>query len=319
MQRYLKSIAMAAVGSVTTVSSVIAADVIIGMPNWTSVRATAHILEVVIEDYLGLDAEIQNGTNPIVFEAMDKGAMHVHPEVWIPNQQNLHNTYVEEKGTVARNPNSVDGIQAMCVPQWVADDYDIKTIDDLTDPEKAAIFDTDNNGIGELWIGAPGWASTNVEKVRAKSYGYDQVMELTEFDETLAYANLDTAIAAHEPWVGFCYTPHHVFVLHELHILEEPPYDPAGWNVLQPTDDPAWLEKSSAGMAWDTAKLHLYYAVAIEDSFPEVAALFKNMELDVAAVSAMTYSLTVDKEDAGEYAKRWVTDNEQRVLSWLGQ
>ena len=34
---------------------------------------------------------------------------------------------------------------------------------------------------------------------------------LIAFDETLAYANLDNAIKAGKPWVGFCYTPHYVF------------------------------------------------------------------------------------------------------------
>ena len=62
---------------------VLAADVVIGVPNWPSVNATAHILKVAIEQNLGLEVELQNGTNPIVFEAMDSGAMHVHPEVLV--------------------------------------------------------------------------------------------------------------------------------------------------------------------------------------------------------------------------------------------
>ena len=56
-----------------------AADIVIGVPNWPSVNATAHVLKVIIEDNYGMDVELQNGTNPIVFEAMDSGSMHVHP------------------------------------------------------------------------------------------------------------------------------------------------------------------------------------------------------------------------------------------------
>ena len=153
----------------------LAADIVIGVPNWASVNATAHILEVVIEENLGLDVELQNGTNPIVFEAMDSGAMHVHPEVWMPNQQNLHDTYVKDNGTVVMNENPVQAEQGMCVPTYIAEQNDITSIDDLSDPDKMAIFDTDGNGTPEVWIGAPGWASTVVEKIRAKSYGYDQI------------------------------------------------------------------------------------------------------------------------------------------------
>jgi glycine betaine/proline transport system substrate-binding protein len=198
----LKSTVSAALlaGGMTLSGVATAADVVIGVPNWPSVAATANVLKVIIEDNLGLEVELQNGTNPIVFEAMDSGAMHAHPEVWMPNQQNLHDTFVKTKGTVAMNPNGVPAFQGMCVPKAFANKHGIKSIDDLTNPDTAALFDGDGDGRGEVWIGAPGWASTNVEKIRAKSYGYDQTFELTESDETLAYANLDNAIKAGKPW-----------------------------------------------------------------------------------------------------------------------
>ncbi|MGB3314767.1 MAG: glycine betaine ABC transporter substrate-binding protein, partial [Albidovulum sp.] len=205
-------------------SAAVAADIVIGVPNWPSVNAEANILKVIIEDNLGLEVELQSGTNPIIFEAMDSGAMQLHPEVWLPNQQGLYDKFVTETGTVTQNPNGVEAFQGMCVDKGTADAHGISSIDDLTRPEIAAIFDTDGDGKGEVWIGAPGWASTNVEQVRAKSYGYDQTMVLTQSDETIAYAGLDVAIEAGKPWVGFCYTPHYVFALHELTILEEPPY-----------------------------------------------------------------------------------------------
>ena len=294
-----------------------AADVVIGVPNWPSVAATANILKIITEENLGLTVELQNATNPIVFEAMDSGSMDAHPEVWMPNQQNLHNTFVKKKGTVAMNPNGVPAFQGMCVPKAMAQKNGITSIDDLTNPDIAALFDSDGDGKGEIWIGAPGWASTNVEKIRAKSYGYDQTFELTESDETLAYANLDNAIKAGKPWVGFCYTPHYVFVLHDMQVLEEPPFDASKWKVVQPTDDPAWLSVSKAGTAWDTAYLHLHYAKSLEKKHPEVAKLFRNMKLSTDEVSEMTYALVIDKKDPGAYAKDWVSKHEDQVLGWM--
>lgn len=294
-----------------------AADIVIGVPNWASVNATAHVLEVVIEDNLGLDVELQNGTNPIVFEAMDKGSMHAHPEVWMPNQQNLHDTYVQDKGTVVMNANPVQAAQGMCVPTAIAEEHDIKHIDDLSDPDKMAIFDTDGDGTPEVWVGAPGWASTVVEKIRAKSYGYDQIFELTEYEETIAYANLANAATAGDPWIGFCYNPHYIFVTQDLTMLEEPPHDPATWTIVQPTDDADWLAKSQASTAWNGATLHLHYAKEIEEAYPEVAALFRNYQMQGDDLSAMGKALAVDGMDAGVFAKEWVAANEDRVLGWL--
>ena len=62
-------------------SSAHAADVVIGAPNWPSVAATASILKVVLEDNFGLEVELQNGTNPVIFTVMDSGSIHVHLEV----------------------------------------------------------------------------------------------------------------------------------------------------------------------------------------------------------------------------------------------
>ncbi len=297
----------------------LAADVVIGVPNWPSVNATAHILKVAIEQNLGLEVELQNGTNPIVFEAMDSGAMHVHPEVWMPNQQNLHDTFVKDKGTVVMNPNGVASFQGMCVDKATADANGITAIEDLTNPDIAAIFDTNGDGQGELWIGAPGWASTNVEKIRAKSYGYDQTMELIEIDETVAYADLDNAIKAGKPWAGFCYSPHYVFALHDMQILEEPAYDAAKWNVIQPTDDPDWLEKSDAGVAWDTAYLHVHYAKELEGAHPEVANMLSNVNFTTDDISQMTFAVVIDGKDPNTFAEEWVAANEDQVLGWMSE
>ena len=55
-------------------TATIAQEVVIGVPNWASAAATANILKIAIEDNLGLEVALQNGTNPIIFEAMDTGS-----------------------------------------------------------------------------------------------------------------------------------------------------------------------------------------------------------------------------------------------------
>lgn len=294
-----------------------AADVVIGVPNWPSVLATAHVLKVAMEENLGLEVELQNGTNPVVFEAMDTGAMHVHPEVWLPNQSNLNDKFVKEKQTVRMSPNGVAGDQAMCVTKGTAERTGISDLSELTDPDMAKNFDTDGDGRGEIWIGAAGWASTNVEKIRAKSYGYAETMSLKEMDESLALAEVDNAVAQDKDIVFFCYTPHHMFSLHELVILKEPAYDEAKWTVIQPTDDPEWLEKSDAGVAWNTAFLHIHYAASLETDQPEAAAMLSKVQFDTDTVSAMTYALVVEKQDPAEFATKWVADNASVVDGWL--
>ncbi len=294
-----------------------AADIVVGVPNWPSVAATANILKVVLEDNFGLEVELQNGTNPVIFEAMDSGSMHVHPEVWLPNQANLHEKFVQSRGTVRMSPNGVPAFQGICVTKASADRTGITHVSDLADPDMAINFDSNGDGWGEIWIGASGWASTNVEKIRAKSYGFDETMELLEMDEALAMANVDAAVAKDVNHVFYCYTPNHLFALHDIVVLEEPAYDPSKWMVIQPTDDPEWLEKSDAPVAWDLAYLHVHYASSLEDMHPEAAAMLGNINFTTDQVSAMTYALVVEGADAGDFARQWAQENSAQIDSWM--
>ena len=296
----------------------LAADIVIGLGNWTSAQITGHVLKVILEDNFGLEVETQPGNNAVIFEAMERGSMHIHPEVWLPNQQELHNKYVQEKGAVAMNPNSVESVQAMCVTRKVSEKYDITSVYDLTDPDKAALFDTDGDGRGETWIGPAGWAATEIGQIRAKSYGYAETFELLQLDESLNIAALSESILQDKPYVFYCYTPHSMFSLYDLVILEEPPYDAAKWKHISKTDDPEWLEKSDIAMAYPLTHLHIHYAKSLEESNPDAAAMLANVRLDADTVAALMLEVDEEKRDLAEVAREWVSQNSGRVESWLG-
>lgn len=205
----------------------------------------------------------------------------------------------------------------MCVTRETAERTGIEAISDLSDPVMAANFDTDGDGLGEVWIGGAGWASTNVEKIRAQSYGYDETMQLVEMDEALAMAQVDSAIAQDENIVFYCYTPHHMFALYDLVKLTEPAFDAAQWNVVQPTDDPNWLEVSTAPTAWDATKLHVFYSVALADTQPLAAEMLSNVSFTTEQVNGMVYALSVEGQDPAEFARAWVDANADLVDAWF--
>ena len=298
-------------------SAVLAADVVIGVPNWPSVQATAHVLKVALEDKLGLEVELRDGSNTVVFKAMDAGSIHVHPEAWLPNLNHLKRQFVDGKKSIKMHPSGAIGTLAMCVTQGTAERTGISDLKELRDPEMARKFDSDGDGKGEVWIGAEGWGSTPIERVRARSYGYDKTMTLKVMEETMALSEVETAVNDNKNIVFFCYTPHHMFAAHKLVTLKEPAYDPKQWVIVPPSPTPGWLEKSSAGVAWDDASLHVSYAVSLEASQPEAAAMLSKVSLDTATLTAMTYALAVEKQDPAEFAAKWVEENQAAVDSWF--
>lgn len=298
-------------------SAALAADVVIGVPNWPSVRATAHVLKVALESKLGLEVELKDGSNKAVFDAMDAGTMHVHPEAWLPNLNHLRRQYVIAKKSIKMHPSGATGTQAMCVTRGTAERTGIKDLKELRDPNMAKNFDSDGDGRGEVWIGADGWGSTPIEQVRARSYGYDATMTLKIMEESVALGEVDQAVAQKKNIVFFCYTPHHMFAAHDLVVLEEPPHDAQKWVIVPPSPTPGWLEKSSAAVAWDTAHLHVSYASALESSQPKAAAMLSKVSLSTDTLTAMTYALSVEKQDPAAFAEKWVEQNKAIVDSWF--
>ena len=298
-------------------SAALAADVVIGVPNWPSVQATAHVLKVAMESKLGIEVELKEGSNKAVFDAMDAGSIHVHPEAWLPNLDHLKRQYVDGKKSIKMTENAATGEQGMCVTKGTAERTGITDIKQLRDPEMAKKFDSDGDGKGEVWIGAEGWGSTPIEQIRARSYGYDKTMDLMIMEEAAALEAVNTAVKEKKDIVFFCYTPHYMFAVNELVLLKEPAHDPNQWVIVPPSPTPGWLEKSTAAVAWNTATLHVSYATALEQAQPKAAAMLSKVKLDTETLTNMTYALEVEKQEPSAFAAKWVEENKATVDSWF--
>lgn len=289
------------------------------MPNWPSGQAAANIIKAGLEKKLGLDVKVEEMGTLIAFTGLDSGAVDVHPEVWQPNLDTLVKKYSTELGTVHLSPLSVAASQGLCVTRKTYADYGIRDVSDLTDAKKSAVFDTDGDGKGEIWIGDRGWSSTDIERVRAKSYGYAKSMTLLEMPEEVGMSAVDAAVATDRPIVFYCYSPHHVFQLHDIVKLSEPPHDPAKWNVVLPGDDPLWLSKSDAPVAWDQSHFNIAYGTALAKRLPAVAKFLDSIDFTTDEVAAMSYALEVERQDPAQYAQQWVASHAERVDGWLKQ
>ena len=294
----------------------LSADLLIAMPNWPSGQAAANIIKYGIEQKLGLKVDVREMGTMTAFAGLDSGDVDVSPEVWLPNFDSLVKKYVDEKKTVQLSPKGVAATQRICVTRATADKYGVKDISDLSDPQKAAVFDTDGDGKGEMWIGALGWSSTSVEKIRAKSYGYEKTMTLLQMPEDMAMAAVDAADATGQAIVFYCYSPHHMFELHDLVELTEPKYDPAKWHIVMPADDPDWLSKSEAPVAWDASHFYIGFASSMAERLPKVAAFLSNIDFTPEEITKMSYALQVDRQDPAKFAQEWIAGHEDRLNAW---
>ncbi|MDI7863625.1 amino acid-binding protein [Rhizobiaceae bacterium n13] len=293
------------------------ADLVIAMPNWPSGQAAANILKVAVAKEFGLEAEVQERGTLNAFVGLEDGSVDINPEVWRPNLDDLIRRYVDEKGAVVLTGRGTAAWQGLCATEAAAK-LGIKDIADLSDTTKTAALDTDGDGRGEVWIGAPTWVSTGIERVRANSYGYAENVSLVEAEEDVAMAAVDAAVATDRPMVFYCYTPHHVFELHEITRLTEPAYDAAKWKIA-PADDPLWVSKSSAPVAWGPAEFYIAYSTGFAQKRPAVAKFLEQVDFSTEEVTQMTYALQVERKAPLAYAEEWVKNHEARVDGWASQ
>jgi len=298
----------------------IAEDVKIGVPSWTGAQAMAHLLGAVVEMRIGGTVDYVPGNNATIFQGMDqgKGDIDVHPDVWFPNQESFTKKYVDGAGSVVLNQQPYEGNQGFCVSKDFAEANNITDIADLGRPDVAALMDSDGNGKGEMWIGAPGWASANVNEVKVRDYGLLDFIEPIRAEESVKTARIKDSIAKGEGYAFYCYKPHAVWFMFDVVMLSEPTYDAAKYTMVQPSDDADWYEKSSVSTKDALKQVQIAYSKSLPDRSPAIAEFFERFSVTADDVSNFAFEISGNGRDPAEFAREWVEANPDRVDAWLG-
>lgn len=315
-----KSIGLAAAMGVLALPAFASEEVKIGVPSWTGAQAIAHLLGAVVEMRIGGTVEYVPGNNATIFQAMDqgKGDIDVHPDVWLPNQESFTKKYVDDAGTVTLSSNPYEGNQGFCVSQDFGTANNITDIADLGRPDVAALMDSDGDGKGEMWIGAPGWASANVNEVKTRDYGLLDFIEPVRAEESVKTARIKDSIAKGEGYAFYCYKPHAVWFMFDVQMLSEPTYDPAKYVMVQPSDDPDWYENSMVASKDALKNVQIAWSNSLVDRSPAIAEFFANFQLSADDVSSFAFEISGNGRDPAEVAREWVEANPERVDAWLG-
>ncbi len=301
-------------------SAAMAEEVKIGVPSWTGAQAIAHVLGEVVTSRIGGTVDYVPGNNATIFQAMDqgKGDIDVHPDVWLPNQESFTKKYVDGAGTVTLSTKPYEGNQGFCVSKDFAEANNITDIADLGRPDVAALMDSDGNGKGEIWIGAPGWASANVNEVKVRDYGLLDFLEPIRAEEAVKTARIKDSIAKGEGYAFYCYKPHAVWFMFDVVMLTEPTYDPEKYKMIQPSDDADWYEKSYVASKDALKQVQIAWSNSLEGRSPAIAEFFANFQLTADDVSSLAYEISAQDRDPAEVAAEWVAANTDRVDAMLG-
>ncbi len=320
MKKTIVSMACAMTLGLTSSTAFAAEKVSIGVPSWTGAQAIAALLEAVVTTRIGGEANMVPGNNATIFQAMHqgKGDIDVHPDVWLPNQESFTKKYVDGEKTVTLSSNPYEGNQGFCVSEQFGKANNITDIADLGRPDVAAKMDSDGNGKGEMWIGAPGWASANVNEVKVRDYKLLDFIDPIRAEESVKTARVKDSIAKNEGYAFYCYKPHAIWYMFDVYMLSEPTYDPELYKMVQPSDSPDWYKESMVASKDALKNVQIAWSNSLAERSPAIAEFLSRFSLTADDVSSFAYEISGKGRDASEVANEWIKNNPDRVDAWLG-
>lgn len=320
MKRTMLGMALCISVGLLPTAAMSAEKVNIGAPSWTGAQAIAALLQAVVVERIGGEANLVPGNNATIFQGMDqgKGDIDVHPDVWLPNQESFTKKYVDGAKTVTLSKNPYEGNQGFCVSQNFAKENSITDIADLGRPDVASKMDSNGDGKGEMWIGAPGWASANVNEVKVRDYDLLPFIEPVRAEESVKTARVKDSIAKGEGYAFYCYKPHAIWYMFDVTMLSEPSYDPANYKMVQPSDSPDWYKESRVATKDALKKVQIAWSNSLKERSPAIVEFFERFSLTADDVSSFAYEISGKGRKASEVASEWIAKNPERVDAWLG-
>ncbi|MGR0278226.1 ABC transporter substrate-binding protein [Marinomonas dokdonensis] len=334
MKKVLSTLGLtAAVGLILPQVAVAKETIVIGEVSWDASIAIENILKVIMEENFDVDVEIIAADQAAIWSAMDKGkgSVDIHPDIWSSSQTEPLAKFVAKgsRESVKVNQHPYLGTDGFYIPGYIQDEYNVKSVYDLKKPEIAKLFDSDGDGLGEYWPGAPGWTGVKINQVKAKSYGFDEYFEPVVVSDSIIKAQLKTAYRKKEGILFYYWTPEWLHYAYDLRKLEEPKftgyagdskkqhedYNPEGCYKFNDTEN--WLEDSDITCNIPETEIFIGYSVSLEERAPKVAEFLSKVSLDAGYVSEWVYKIASENEDPIDMAEEWVKNNSKIVETWL--
>ncbi|MEM0980047.1 MAG: glycine betaine/L-proline ABC transporter substrate-binding protein ProX, partial [Cyanobacteria bacterium P01_H01_bin.58] len=207
------------------------------------------------------------------------------------------------------------------IDKATADEYGITSMEQLQDPEIAALFDSDGDGKANLTGCNPGWGCELVIEHHLDEYGLRDTVQHDQGQYVALIADTITRYEQGEPVLFYTWTP-----LWVSGVLQEGE-DVTWMNVPYTSLPEAQGEASEADTSAEGKNLGFFLDQQVIlanqefiDNNPAAAKLFSLLEVPIADVSAQN-QLIQDGEDSPEdirgHAEAWIADNQAQFDGWI--
>ena len=284
---------------------------------WDSVKVHNRIAGFIIEHGYGYPKpEYTFGETLPLLQGLSRGDVDITMEVWKDNYEKPWAEALEGGKVLDLGSNYPDAPQGWYVPTYMIKGDsergiqpiapDLKSVADL--PRYWELFkDPEVPTKGRFHNSPPGWAVTEINETKAKTYGLDKTFNIfsTGSDPALA-ASMVAAYEKGRPWVGYYWEPTWVMGQMDMTMLEEPAYDQAVY------DDPI-----NRGCAFPAAKVLKGVRSDLQTSAPEIVEFIAKYQTTLAENNDFLAYMSENDTGAEEAAIYFLQKYPDTWKAWL--
>lgn len=232
----------------------------------------------------------------------------------------LHDTFFQESGgdaVLEKVGTLIDGALQGYLVNKAAYDAGVQNLGDLADPEKAAMFDSDGDGLADLAGCVPGWGCERVIEHQLTEFGLRDTVTHNQGEYNAIIADTIARNAAGENVLYYTWTPYWVSGVlvpgEDVEFLAVPYSSLPDGATAETT-----FNGKDLGFAVDSIRI-----IATDEFLganPAAAKLFELISIDINSVSAQN-KLVADGEDSSadidRHVAAWIDTNRAAYDGWL--
>jgi glycine betaine/proline transport system substrate-binding protein len=272
---------------------------------WTASALEAEIMKQLIESQLCVPAEIVEVDENSMFTGMADGTVDFVTEIWPSGIVEDEQAFIDEGTVVDMGELGMTGQIGWFVPDYVVEEHpELATWEGFKDPELAKLFATAETGDDGRFLGTdPSYSQLDEPLIQNLELPLQVVFSGSE---AATVAELDRAVAAHEPIVMYWWTPTAAVGKYKMVQVELPEYtdgcadDPATVNCGYPSD--VLIKLASA---------------KLEAKNPQVWSLVQKVQISIEQMLEMLPAVEIDQRSAAEVAAEWIAANEAVWSAWF--
>lgn len=292
-------------------------EVTMARATWDTGWFQAEVFRTLLEE-LGYEVTISGDLPAETFyPALANRDVDFWANGWFP----LHQDFVDSdivQGQVEPVGFQVEAgaLQGFLVDKASAEEYGIVSLTDLQDPELAAVFDTDGDGMADLTGCDAGWGcEARINEILADT-GLEETITHVQGTYSLLMADTIARYQRGEPILFYTWTPN--WTVSELKIDED-----VVWITVPGTEESTGI----AGCTEDPCAMGFVAndirAVANDEFLaenPAAQVLLEQVKIplnDIAEQNQLLVDGEDSEDDIARHASEWISENRGLVDEWL--